>query len=99
MAAYGCAKQNLTPNVRHERRHKVGEARFGTSARWRGWASPRQKRVVASLVCNDQVSDLPCLIPFLHKYQAKRGALSLADEFHRAVGEVFVTVPSAPLLP
>src|SRR5439155_9374096 len=27
------------PNVRHERRHKVGEARFGTSARWRGWAS------------------------------------------------------------
>src|SRR5437867_13436121 len=27
------------PNVRHERRRKVGEARFGTSARWRGWAS------------------------------------------------------------
>src|SRR5439155_10838066 len=28
--------RHLGPNVRHERRHKVGEARFGTSARWRG---------------------------------------------------------------
>src|SRR5262249_18787791 len=27
----------MTPNVRHERRHKDGEASFGTSARWRGY--------------------------------------------------------------